>query len=278
MLTKSEKDYFNENGFIHLKGFFDPNEVHSIQRSLYEIIGICMRKYGFEDTRGPFSPDTFDEKFPELKEFSPAAGREIYDAAKQIFAVFRLFGAEKVEKIICELRDADVLGVAARGYGMRIDDKASEPLFKAVWHQEYIGHFRSLDGIVLWAPLTPVDEENGTLVVCPGSHKLGPLRIRQGHPTNKARYGNYAILLEDGSVVDNFEHYSCCMDPGDALFVDYLTLHKSGINSTDRPRWTLQARYFNFHDPKGIDIGWKGGVAAGVPLSDVAPELLIKDN
>ncbi len=53
-----------------------------------------------------------------------------------------------------------------------------------------------------------------------------------------------------------------------------MTLHASGFNVSSIPRWTMQWRMFNFANPTGIKIGWRGSFAAGVKFQwDLLPEL-----
>jgi hypothetical protein len=54
--------------------------------------------------------------------------------------------------------------------------------------------------------------------------------------------------------------------------MDFLTLHASGHNVSDRPRWTMQWRLFNFADPTGIRIGWRG-FARGFEFKEMPPEM-----
>ena len=55
--------------------------------------------------------------------------------------------------------------------------------------------------------------------------------------------------------------------------MDFLVLHASGENVSERARWSMQFRYFNFDEPTGLRHGWKGAYAAGVDFRSVHPEL-----
>jgi hypothetical protein len=55
--------------------------------------------------------------------------------------------------------------------------------------------------------------------------------------------------------------------------MDFLTMHQSGENRSDKPRWSVQFRYFNFNEPLGQRIGWTGSFAANVDFRQVIPEL-----
>jgi hypothetical protein len=64
-------------------------------------------------------------------------------------------------------------------------------------------------------------------------------------------------------------------EPGDLLLIDFLTLHRSGSNTGDRARWSMQLRWFNFEHESGREIGWRGGIATGTTVRDVHPELVV---
>ena len=57
--------------------------------------------------------------------------------------------------------------------------------------------------------------------------------------------------------------------------MDFLTLHQSGQNVSDRSRWSMQFRYFNFADPVGVDIAWAGSYAAGMKFEDILPGMKV---
>jgi hypothetical protein len=64
-------------------------------------------------------------------------------------------------------------------------------------------------------------------------------------------------------------------EPGDLILVDFLTLHQSGKNVSDRPRWSMQWRMFNFADPTGVKISWRGSFAVGESFETIMPELVV---
>ena len=66
---------------------------------------------------------------------------------------------------------------------------------KTLWHQDlwaFQTEADETDALTVWVPMVPVDEENGCLLVVPGSHRSGELSVHckptettaalQGHP------------------------------------------------------------------------------------------------
>jgi hypothetical protein len=166
--TSQQISEFHERGCLLLRGFYDLDlDVKPIQTSIHDIIGQVMKRHGLSDTRHIGSYTEFDDGYLDLIARNRAWGGEVYDAVKQIPAFGRLVSSPKNERLFRVLRPHSVPGLAAGGYGIRIDNPREER-FRAPWHQEYPAQLRSLDGIVFWTPLVPIDTELGP-VEGPGS-------------------------------------------------------------------------------------------------------------
>jgi len=275
-LTPQQVANFQETGILVLPGFYAAEDIEAIQRGVHEVIGQVMLHHGVPDTRSAFSPVTFDEGYRGLIAINRAWGGEVYDAVKQIPAFFRLVSHPSHEALMRELRPGSIPAVAAGGYGIRIDNPF-EDKFRAMWHQEYPAQLRSVDGLVLWSPLALVTADMGPVVMCPGSHKAGPLPVFSADPEGAGRTGAYALKIKDEeSWLARYEKVAPLSAPRDLIVMDFLVLHASGHNRSDRSRWSMQFRYFNFNDPVGRSHGWKGSFASGVDFRDVHPELFVE--
>jgi len=274
ILEQSQIEEFGRNGVLVIPGFYDVQSmIEPIQRGVYDIIGLLIKKYALNIARPAFSPNQFDVGFQQLIAADRTYGEEVYDAVKQIPAFMRLVSNHLHEKLFEELRANSRPALAAGGYGIRIDNPF-EDKFKANWHQEYPAQLRSPDGIVYWTPLVPVTPELGPVELCVGSHKDGPVPVLTRDPRNPEKRGAYSLTLQNESkLLDRYEHVAPLTNPGDLIVIDFMTLHASGDNRTDRSRWTVQFRYFNFGNATGIEHGWKGSYAAGVDFRSVHPEL-----
>jgi hypothetical protein len=275
LLTRQQVAAFQEDGLLILPSFYDlEKNIVPIQYGIYRIIGLAIQKYQLPFTQPPFQPETFDSCFQAIIAYERKIGGLIYDAVKQIPAFHRLLCDERHDALMGQLRGTDFPGIAAGGYGIRIDNPFEEK-FRSEWHQEYPDQLRSLDGLVLWSPLVPVAESLGPVQFCPGSHKDGLVPVHLHNPQNTERTGAYAkVLLNRDERLAGYRRVAPLTNPGDLIIVDFLTLHSSGHNTAQRSRWSMQLRYFNFRDPTGIRIGWCGSVASGVDFTKIHPELV----
>jgi ectoine hydroxylase-related dioxygenase (phytanoyl-CoA dioxygenase family) len=129
--------------------------------------------------------------------------------------------------------------------------------------QPYFPHERhSMIAVILHFDDAPL--EKGCVRVVPGSHKLGPL---EHNP--------------EGSWHLPFEQYpleastACPAKAGDALFFSYLTIHGSGVNTSDEARTTLLIQMRDPSDPptlKGHESRGQGMMLRGIDPLQTAPQ------
>ena len=275
-LTPEQLATFERDGVVVLKQFYDRAKlIEPIQRGVHRLMGLLIQKYGLSIQQSPFSPEAFDEGYQEMIAVNRSYGSELYDAVKMIPAFVRFCANESHDQILSQLRGTDAPGIAAGGFGIRIDSP-HEDKFRAEWHQDYPAQLRSFDGIVFWSSLVRVTPDIGPVEFCLGSHKNGPVPVHTTHPSNPEKTGAYALYLQNvDEVVAQYPHVAPTSEPGDLIVLDYQTIHRSGFNCGHRSRWSMQIRYFNYCDPIGLGYGWKGSFAAGVKLQDVHPELVV---
>ena len=93
------------------------------------------------------------------------------------------------------------------------------------------------------------DEENGCINVIPGSHKQGPLQ----------HVGSYYLSPEEYPIDSGI---SCPAKAGDVLIFNYLTVHGSKPNRSERTRRNV---LFQYRDPsdlptKDVHVNWGQGL------------------
>jgi hypothetical protein len=276
LISQDQINFFNSEGYLILPGFYDyEKDILPIQKDIYEIIGIVSKKYNIMIARGPFEPNKFDECYLDIIKVNRSYGGEIYDAVKQIPAFIRLVTNSKNDDVFKALRPNSLPGIAAAGYGIRINNPF-EDKYRANWHQEYPAQLRSLDGLVFWSPLINVSADEGPVTICPKSQVEGPIPVHTTDTRNKEKQGAYSLVLRDeDSLIKKYQQISPLSQPADLIIMDFLTIHASGFNKSNRALWSMQFRYFNYLEKTGLKHGWKGGFASGVDFRNIHPELCI---
>jgi hypothetical protein len=276
LLAQEQIELFNREGYLIIPDFYDlEEEIRPIQSDIYDIIGLVADKYEIRIDRSAFSQESFDQCYLDVIAKDRSYGGEIYDAVKQIPAFIRLVASKKNEEVFRALRPKSFPGVAAAGYGIRINNPF-EDKFRANWHQEYPSQLRSLDGLVFWSPLVNVTQELGPVIICPESQTEGAVPVYTHDPRNKEKQGAYSLVLQnEGDLINKYRQISPLSKPTDLVVMDFLLLHASGHNIGNRALWSMQIRYFNFLEATGRRHGWKGGFASGVDFRTIHPELCV---
>jgi phytanoyl-CoA hydroxylase len=99
--------------------------------------------------------------------------------------------------------------------------------------------------VTVWIPLTDCHEENGCLLVRPGSHHAGLMPHRAGTTLD--------MTLDEASV-DVAAPVALPMAPGDVLFLHRHMQHASLTNRSGGVRWSLDLRYHRTGQPSGREL------------------------
>ncbi|XP_064640082.1 L-proline trans-4-hydroxylase-like [Lineus longissimus] len=216
-VTREVQEYFDENGYIVVKGLLDSEEV-------------TMLKEAMEQDRDVLS-NCFERDDGDGQKVKLSLWNEPGDDITGYLA-----RSDKVAGTFDEL-----LGGEVYHFHTKLVQKEAFTGGSFVWHQDY-GYW--YDNGVLVPDLGTVsiaidraDTSNGCLKVLPRSHKAGRIHHvvvaeQVGADPDRMKY-----LTERFDVVD------VELDPGDALFFHCNLLHKSDQNNSPNRRWAMLFAY-----------------------------------
>ena len=261
------QENFHQEGFAVIENFYNyENEVFPIINGISDIIRQVAKHNNIKLVE---NDEYFDLKVNVMKLIAKdrRLGAVVYDAAKQIPEFLALVSNVKNKRILKKIHPNIQAGIAAAGYGIRMD-LPNEEKFRTFWHQEFPAQLRSSKGIVFWTPLLEVTKLIGPVEICKGSHAEGYQEVYNENSDGKT--GAYSLRLKNEELMlEKFEHVAPLTKPGDLILMDYYTLHQSGRNTGTYPRWSIQFRYFDFDNPFGRETAWKGSFAEGVDFEKV---------
>lgn len=262
-----EVSFFRENGFLYVSGFYDyETEIREIHRNIFDLIGLIADQHGIPLGPRTFSAENFDSGLPYLVKHHRSLVGVLYDAVKKLPSYVRLACCGKHDIYARELLGSSFVGFANRGYGIRMDNPG-EDHYATQLHQDYVSQLCSQRAAVIWSPLRDTTSDMGPVVLYPGSHRDGVF------PIAKVEAGSRGLVIADEQeLIRRYPAVAPTVRVGDCVFVDFLTLHESGRNRTDRTRWAMISRYFDFLDPSGRSIHWKGGLQEGNSFEKIHPE------
>jgi len=263
-----EVDFYRAHGYLYVENFYDrATEIEPILKDIHELISLLCESHAIPLQRGPYSAEKFDEGLPFLIQNHRAVVGVLYDAVKKLPNYVRLACAEKNDRYARAILRSSFVGFANRGYGIRMDNP-NEDQYSTQLHQDYVSQLCSQNATVLWSPLREVGAALGPMTIYPGSHASGVF------PITKTSEGSRGLVIKGERELAKRPRISPDVGVGDCIFLDFLTLHESGQNRSNRTRWAMLSRYFDFTDASGRAIGWKGGLQEGTLFENIHPELV----
>lgn len=274
-LTEEERQQFDEEGFILIRGLLEPerdikpvfdeyagvldrlaNELYEAGeiKSRYEDLDFSDRMIACYRDSGRVLSQYFDCSLPQAgtTESSPIwVGPEVFGALRNetlLDVVEDLIGPEVYSNPVQHIRikpPQDVLPAD------RMDPKTgSKGGFDAgvtPWHQDngvVLPEADETDMLTVWWPLTHARVENGCLKIIPRSHKDGVLHHCR----------TVSGLAVPDPMLDLDNALTVPMAPGDVLFLHRRTCHSSLPNVSDAVRISFDIRYNPIGQSTGRDI------------------------
>jgi ectoine hydroxylase-related dioxygenase (phytanoyl-CoA dioxygenase family) len=208
--------FYREHGYVHLRGVFGEREVEELRAAIDRILATV----GEHDANHAWEGV---DKATVLKGFH---NLQYHDAA--------FLRAVAHPPLVAAL--VGLLGPNVQLHHTKMLVKPPERGAPFPMHQDhpYFPHTRHTP-LAASVHLDDADEANGCLRVVPGTHALGPLPADgPGRSVDAAEYP-----LERGTPVP--------ARAGDVVVFNYLTIHGSGVNRSDRTRRNV---LFQYRDPE----------------------------
>ena len=218
-LTAEQIAQFHKDGFVMIRGLFDPEEIEPLRNACIADPGINQTQTTVDDgSEGFYKVSIWTELGDALLGVIPRMAR-LVDAAEALLGEPCYHWHSKL------LRKRPGDGEVA--YHQDI----------ATWYE---------DGCLFPNLLTCTlavdknDKENGCLKLVPGSHKMNRIhRIRVGETIDTHRPDPVRV----GHAIDKLGVVYAELEPGDVLIFHSQTLHGSEPNHSDRPRTVLHTSY-----------------------------------
>jgi ectoine hydroxylase-related dioxygenase (phytanoyl-CoA dioxygenase family) len=217
MLTPEQLSFYRDNGYLLVKGMFSREEAAALRQETHDLAARLSDFKNIDATWGsarasvPGAADTQILHCHDVQFQSAIFSRLIVDE--------RLTGAA-----------SDIIGSPnVQLHHTKMFIKPPEKGSPFPMHQDY--HYFPHEKHTMMAAIIHFDDaplERGCVRVVPGSHKLGPL--------GQANKGGWHLPFEEYPID---EATPCTAAAGDVLFFSYLTIHGSGLNTSEEARTTL---------------------------------------
>ncbi len=218
VLSSEQRAAFDRDGYILVRGFFDPDEAELLQTAMEQDPAIRGHFYDRNDAAGMATKmATWNHPGDSVYGYT-ARSHKMVDTME------------------------DLLGGEVYHYHSKITAKEPHEGGAWEWHQDY-GYwyhngclFPTMASAMI--ALDKCTKANGCLQVLKGSHQLG--RVEHGLLDGE-QVGADLRRVEEAQK--HLDLVYCEMEPGDVLFFHCNTLHRSDQNRSDDRRWTLICCY-----------------------------------
>lgn len=235
-LVTQLKNELNENGYIIIKNFFSKEYINTLRNKAEEIFKIQFNKFGYS---GNFT-DNMIKLFQEEEEIFINCGKIIQSG---LIELYKLPVEDNLINLIKDL-GLSFPNLCTRPVLFFNHPKLAkeEYYYKTPPHQDWLSMESSSDSIVLWVPLVDVNKENGSILIWPKTHKLGPLPYKS--------VGGFASVEVSGDYIQPE------LEIGDIAIFSTFLIHSSGDITNNTIRWSCHFRYTNMVDQDFIDRGF----------------------
>lgn len=243
--TATLQEQFNEEGYVILRGFFEPEVVQAARgamASLVEKEAQKLKAAGKITDTLPNAP--FETRLLQLYANDLDSAPLIYRPELHVGGLYPAFFHQRLLDIVESILGPEIL--LYPNYSSRPkypDMKRAEVL----WHQDG-GYTESMSGagkadalrmVNLWSPLVPAHTEHGCMQFIPQSHTMGTVPHAQD-PKVK-----FLEIVKEHLAPVLHKAINIEMDPGDVVLFHNLLFHQGLPNRSKIIRWNLDWRYLD---------------------------------
>ena len=233
------REKFRENGYFIAKSIISEKKISAVLETIFRIYFKYNPSSKLRDLQEPWNSDLFHEEIIKFRKSDPKRFSLLYDSTQTSASVMELLTSELIAKYSANLLDTKNNELCITEGMIRMDAPGDKRNI-AGWHQE-ISYLRN-NGLVIWIPLSDITPDLGPLQVCPKSHHEGELKVVQ----NKNLPGDVSTVSVDEVEPEYIAKYSIMdveIKKGDVLFFDTELFHRSGVNTSNRMRFSCQIRH-----------------------------------
>lgn len=270
-VTKEDKDFYDENGYMVVKNFFTPDEVSLLKEDIKQLIQdnheadanktVLQKKQRLLDSASKatlfYEENAFDSEGNLNKDIPLERSVHRIQAGCHLYAeeTKKALFSDKMKSFVKDITGFKDPRVIQSMYLLKQPNIGApkDP------HQDEMYLTTDPTGMVfgIWVALDDATEENGCLDFIPGSHKTIPCTrffVRTGKKEEDGeKVADWEGEAEYLNNHDDSKYVRCPVKSGDLILIHGLVVHKSEANRSDKPR-----RVFSFHayESDGGNVKW----------------------
>jgi phytanoyl-CoA hydroxylase len=249
-ITDADVRFYREHGYLLVKGILDAGEAAAMRQECHDLLGRLN--------------DTEDPTWGSAREAAAGTGthtgatrlRHCHDTQFHSAAFARLLVDRRFTDTAAALNGSP--NVQLHHTKMFVKPPENGSPFPMHQDHPFFPHAKDSVAAAIFH-FSDASEEQGCVRVVPGSHREGPLEHIED--------GSWHLSPDRWPLADAVP---CPAEAGDVLFFTYLTVHGSGLNTSDQERVTWLVQYRDPEDrPTTDEHQWSLG--QGMILRGVDP-------
>lgn len=256
-VNKDQIAFFKENGYLIVDDVFDVAQLDRFSKALESVIRHIVNR-ALKETGDPSLRDIdnyIDQAIPILRKIDVKYPAIIQRTVNRIPEFLSLGADMGISKIVQDLNQYDednhlylISNSLVFSDPHNVNDDAPSN-FVLDWHNDVFSTIPYNRYTHMWIPLVHDSDENiGTLKICPKSHKK---LIKQCFDKDASYNHRFRVDEKD---LQNFESISVEMTLGQALFFDRYLIHRSGINQSNKMRYSMIGLFHDTCDSNFLPI------------------------
>lgn len=128
-------------------------------------------------------------------------------------------------------------------------DMPGDARYMQPWHQDWRSGQGSLNAVTIWVALQDITAEMGAIEVLPGSHLWGLCEVEELPDPRRFSVTDSRVEGAQGPIAE--------LAAGECALFSQMLVHRSGRNTSGRPRFTAQLRYSDRAEPRFVANGFR---------------------
>jgi len=252
--NRSLKSFYKKHGYVVMPKLICQSKIQNLRFVVFQTYLKFASVAPSFSSMEPWNTAEFDDCLINLRKNFPEKFSAMYDTVQTNNYLIRAVLDNKLLNATANFLETERHSISTSGHYLRMD--TPEDRRNALqWHQDRAFYRQNIDGnngLVITIALQDIREENGALVVCPGSHESGfiePVKADKKHYTTSEQ------LVIPQTEVERYETQTINLTAGDVLFINMNLFHKSGYNKSKSIRFSALARFHNVATDDFVPFG-----------------------
>lgn len=237
------KKFLKKNGYVIIKSKSFSKIKSSIKKKLISKVNLLLKKLKLKNINN----NNFDRIMIDIYKIDQRKKVGLLKSLYEIFPSEPIFYSLATFKGFLNISKNLGIKYPLIGTGPQIRfDRPNDKKFITLKHQDFWYSFLSNNAITIWFNLTEINDKDGPLIIYLHSHKKGLIKFAN---KNRATFEiKKNMHLKEKKIF---------LKSDEILVFNQFLLHKSGVNTSNKPRISIQLRYNDLFSLKNFTSSFK---------------------